>query len=73
MDWKALLPYLLPVLTAIAGGGAATFTDVSGARAWRDSEAGRIAEAQRLEDRVKALEAQQEILLGLVGCRVPED
>lgn len=66
MKSEQILPILVPILTALAGAGGATFTDVSGAKAWREQEAAKIADAVRLEQRVVALEAQQSILLQLV-------
>ena len=41
--------------------------DTTGARAWQQEEAQKIAESDRIRARVRALEAQQEILLELVG------
>ena len=55
-------------LLAGAGGFVGSgYLDTTGARAWQQEEAAKLAEADRLRARVRALEAQQEILLELVG------
>ena len=66
MDLKPLLPFLIPLLTALAGGGAATFSDVTGAKAWKESNYQELARAEMVKERNTALLAQQELLIGLV-------
>lgn len=60
------VPIVTAIVGAVAGGSGASIRDVTGAKAFVEAEAAKIAEAERLEARVIALEAQQTILIQLV-------
>ena len=62
-----VLPWLVAgALGLTSGGGASTWWDVTGARAYKDRVAEQIAENEKLHDDVTALQAQNAQLLRLL-------
>jgi hypothetical protein len=54
-------------MSAAAGFAGGGYLDMTGAKAWKEENIKEIEAATRLKDRVRALEAQQAILMKLVS------
>ena len=67
MTDKTLPWIMIAGLLGIGGFSGGSVLDVTGAKAWQEEQAGKIAEAAQCQLQVQALQAQQVILLELVG------
>lgn len=72
---RTIGPIIGSILAGMAvGGGGATFTDVSGARAYKESKAEEIAQVKELKREVAECRAQKAQILDLLdGATLRED
>ena len=61
--------FLAAVFGVTSGGGASTWFDVTGAKAFKDGVAEQVSHIEELEEKVVALEAQNKQLLELLNGR----
>ena len=72
---RTLLPWVVAgALGLTSGGGASTFLDVSGARAYKEAQAEKIAESERLARELAECRAQKSQVIDLLdGATLRED